>query len=130
MQFDKEVSDSLWKTFDNNYIHQHFPQSIIRVIILMFAEILQRQTNFMERLILSLTNLFESKYFLLPAILILPVIPKHLAICDLKLCPSLIFPFLLLQKNKNQQKLMTFFNPHREIRERGIYGCYWQLPWL
>lgn len=48
----------------------------------MFAEILQRQTNFMERLILSLTILFGSKYFLLPAILIVPVIPKYFPICD------------------------------------------------
>lgn len=62
----------------------------------MFAEILQRQTNFMERLILSLTILFESKYFLLPVIFIVPVIPEYFAICDLKLCPSLIFPFLPL----------------------------------
>lgn len=98
MQFDKEVSDSLKKAFEENYTQQCFSQSIIRGIIKVFAETLQRQSNFMERLILSLTNSFESKYFLLPAILVVPVIPKYLAICDLKLCPSLIFPFLLLHK--------------------------------
>lgn len=118
MKFDKEVLGSLRKAFEKIYTQQCFSQSIIRCIIKVFAETLQRQSNFMESLILSLTNSFESKYFLLPAILIVPVIPKYLAICDFKLCPSLILPFLLLHKKWKSTKNWWCFSVFMDKWER------------